>query len=167
MKIIILFITFALSVFSQTASLKVLTINTWCGLDFQGIIKMGEYETSERKETRFLMLIEQLRDIKPDIIFLQEVNPAGKYSSRLADSLDFDEIHQVSNAGIKFGPLGFPVNLKYGNTILADKKFKLEYFDLWKLGGSFGIFGDPLTIHFDESNFAIVGKILVNDSPFI
>ena len=165
MKIIFFLFAFAIQIFSQSSCLKIITINTWCGLDFQGTIKMGEYETPERKEARFDVLLEQLRALKPDVIFLQEANPVGKYSARLADSLDFNEIHQVYNAGIKFGSIGIPSNLKYGNTILANKKFKLEFFDVWKLGGSFGIFGDPLTIHFSESDFALVGKILIDNTP--
>ncbi|HUX93666.1 MAG TPA: hypothetical protein VMV36_07655, partial [Ignavibacteriaceae bacterium] len=126
---------------------------------------MGEYETSERKELRFNLLLHQLRIIKPDVIFLQEANPVGKYSSRLADSLCFYEIHQVCNAGIKLGTIGLPLNLKEGIAILADKKLHLKYFDVWKLGGSFGVFGDALTIHFDESNFALVGKISIDEIP--
>lgn len=165
MKTLIFFIAFSTLLLSQSSSLKIITINVWTGLDFQGFFKMGEYESYEKREERFKILLEQLSVIKPDVIFLQEANPVGAYSARLADSLGLDEIHQVCNAGIKFGPIGFPVNLKYGNAILADKKLKLSIFDVWKLGGSFGIFGDALTIHFDESNFALVGKILVDNTP--
>jgi len=132
MKIIFFLFVFVIQVFSQISCLKIITINTWCGLDFQVVIKMGEYETPERKEARFDILLEQLRAIKPDVIFLQEANPIGKYSARLADSLDFDEIHQVFNAGIKFGSVGIPSNLKYGNTILANKKYNFHLFHFLK-----------------------------------
>ena len=118
-----------------------------------------------RKAERFNILLKQLKMFYPDVIFLQEANPVSEYSSRLADSLGFDEIHQVCNAGIKFGPFGFPSNFKEGISILANRKLQLKYFDVWKLGGSFGVFGDAVTIHFDESNFALTGKILVDSSP--
>ncbi len=165
MKIICLILFISISVLAQDTRLKIVSFNVWSGLDYKGKIKMGEYETSERKEQRFNLLLHQLRIIKPDVIFLQEANPVGKYSSRLADSLGFYEIHQVCNAGIKLGTIGLPLNLKEGIAILADKKLNLKYFDVWKLGGSFGVFGDALTIHFDESNFALVGKISIDEIP--
>ncbi len=165
MKIICLLIFISISALAQDTSLKIVTFNVWAGLDYIGKMKMGEYETSERKEQRFNLLLHQLRIIKPDVIFLQEANPAGKYSSRLADSLGFYEIHQVCNAGIKIGAVGIPSNLNEGIAILADKKLNLKYFDVWKLGGSFGVLGDALSIHFDEFNFALVGRISIDDTP--
>ncbi|MCL5028345.1 MAG: BamA/TamA family outer membrane protein [Bacteroidetes bacterium] len=165
MKIFYLFLLISISVFAQDAKLKIVSVNVWSGLDYHGILKMGEYETTEKKEARFNLLLNELKAIKPDVIFLQEVNPVAAYSARLADSLNFDEIHQVCNAGIKIGSLGFPINSKEGITILTDKKLGMKLFDIWKLEGSFGVFGDVLTIHFDESNFALVGKILVDNTP--
>jgi endonuclease/exonuclease/phosphatase family metal-dependent hydrolase len=165
MKIFYLLFLVNLCSIAQINKLKIVTINVWTGLDFQGTFKIGEYEPDERREARFSLLLEQLKIIKPDIIFLQEANPVSKYSSRLADSLDFDEIHQVCNAGIKLGPVGIPVNLKYGNVILANKNLQLQYFDTRKLGGGFGLFGDAAAFHFNESNFALVGKILVGNTP--
>lgn len=103
--------------------------------------------------------------LQPDVIFLQEANPVGKFASNLADKLCYDEIHQVCNRGIKFGPLGIPSNFKEGIAILARKDFNLVEQYTSKLTGSFGIYGDILTIHFDESRFFIVGKIKVNDAP--
>ncbi len=166
MKIIALLITFSLSVFSQSSSLKILTINVWSGLDYHGNFKMGEYETPARKEARFKLLLNKLKVLKPDVIFLQEANPVGKFSARLADSLSFEEIHQVCNAGIKISSYGIPSNLKEGITILANPKLELDYYDSWKLSSSFGIIGEPLSVHFSESNFALVGKIKVEGMPF-
>ncbi len=158
-----LFISFF--TFSQINSLKVLTINVWSGLDYRGTFSFGEYESDEIREKRFEVLLKQIKMLQPDVIFLQEANPVGKYSAKLADELGYDEIHQVCNGGIKFGPLGLPSNFKEGIAILVRKDLLLEEHHTSKLTGSFGIYGDMLTIHFDESHFFIVGKIMVNDTP--
>ncbi len=173
MKISFLILLVSVSIFAQPSynelhfrKLKIITVNAWSGLDYQGTIKMGEYESAERRNSRFKLLLKQLRTIKPDVIFLQEANPVGEYAERLADSLSFNEIHQVCNAGIKVGSIGIPSNLKEGIAILADPKLKLEYADTWKLAGSFGLFGDPLSTNFSESNFALVGKIKIESAGF-
>ncbi len=152
--------------FAQTRSIKIITINVWSGLDYNGFFIMGEYESPERREERFIILLKKIREISPDIIFLQEANPVDKYAERLADSLSFDEIHQVCNAGIKFWSVGMPSNFKEGIAIIADQKLKLNYINTWKLGGPFGLFGDLISFHFNESNFALVGKIKVEGSAF-
>jgi endonuclease/exonuclease/phosphatase family metal-dependent hydrolase len=149
----------------QPPRLRLLTINVWTGLDYVGWWRMGEYESAEQREVRFRSLVIQLKRLDPDVIFLQEVNPVSGYASRLADSLSFDEIHQVCVAGIKFGPLGIPSNFKEGNAILARRSLNLRRHDVWKLSGSPGIFGDAITIHFDESIFALVGKITTDNTP--
>ena len=163
MKILAYVVFLSSLVFAQTKSLTILTINVWSGLDYNGSFKMGEYESPERREERFNILLAETRKSSPDVIFLQEANPVDKYAERLADSLSFDEIHQVCNAGIKFGPVGIPSNFKEGIAILADPKLNLNYINTWKLGGSFG---DLISFHFNESNFALVGKINVNGSVF-
>jgi endonuclease/exonuclease/phosphatase family metal-dependent hydrolase len=147
--------------------LRVLTINVWSGLDYTGNIHCGDYENDTRRELRFQILLTQIRRLDPDIIFLQEANPVDTYTTRLADSLSFQEIHLVCNAGIKFGPIGLPTNLKEGIAILARRSLALEVFDVWKLSGSPGIYGDAITIHFDQSIFALVGKITVDGSPIM
>ncbi len=164
MKALIISIFLTSFIFAQTEKLKIITINVWSGLDYYGTFKMGEYEPFERREQRFKILISEIRKISPDIIFLQEANPVDKFAEKLADSLSFNEIHQVCNAGIKFGSFGIPSNLKEGMAILANTRLKLGYYDTWKLGGPFGLFGDPITIHFSESNFALVAKIKIEGS---
>lgn len=155
----------AIPSFAQNSDLKILTINVWSGLDYQGTFSYGEYESDKVREKRFQSLFTQIKKLDPDVIFTQETNPIGRFASRLADALDFDEIHQVCIAGIKFGPLGIPSNLKEGIVILTRKNLQLKEFDVWKLSGSLGLYGDILSIHFDESIFALAGKIKINDTP--
>ena len=152
------------SALSQQKSLRLLTINVWSGLDYVGSWRMGEYESADRREIRFQLLLAQIRQIDPDVILLQEANPVSQFAARLSDSLSFDQIHQVCNAGIKFGPIGIPSNFKEGIAILARRSLDLKPHDVWKLSGSPGLYGDILSIHFDESIFSIVGKIRVGET---
>ncbi|MGD0338501.1 MAG: BamA/TamA family outer membrane protein [Bacteroidota bacterium] len=152
---------------TPVSHLRILTINVWSGLDYIGNIRCGDYEHDDRRELRFQALLAQIRQLDPDIIFLQEANPVGAYAARLADSLSFDEIHLVCNAGIKLGPIGLPTNLKEGIAILARRSLALELFDVWKLSGAPGIYGDAITVHFDQSIFALVGKITVDRTPIM
>jgi len=146
-------------------TLRLLTVNVWSGLDYSGTFSYGYYEPQERRELRFRTLVERIRMVNPDLLFIQEANPVGPYAGKLADSLGFDEIHQVCNGGIKIGPVGIPTNLKEGVAILARPALRLSIVDAWKLSGSPGVHGDPLTIHFDESNFALTGLVHWNDRP--
>ena len=149
---------------AEATHLRFLTINVWSGLDYEGFFKYGEYESKLRRGQRFDLLLTQIRELDPDVIFLQEANPAGRYARRLADMLDYDQIHKVVNGGIKFGPLGLPVNLKEGLAILARKSLDLHRFAAWKLSGPFGFYGDVLTIHFSESTWALAGSIRIGAS---
>lgn len=145
--------------------LRVLTINVWSGLDYEGFASFGEYEPRERRERRFAVLVDRIKALAPDVVFLQEVNTAARFASRLAGELGFTEIHQVVNGGIKLGPLGVPSNFKEGVAILARPSLRLRRHDVWKLSGPFGLFGDFLTFHFDEAIFSLVGKVLVDETP--
>lgn len=147
-------------------SLKILTINIWSGVDYKGIWRFGEYESAEQRERRFLVLVEQIQTLDPDIIFIQEENFLNRYVKRLADTLSYVDITQVVNAGIKIGTLGPPVNFKEGKAILARPSLRLDKVDAWKLSGSPGIQSAGLTVHFDETVIALVGKIFVDDVPF-
>ena len=147
------------------SALRLLTINVWSGLDYKGSLRFGEYESRRQRRARYHSLLAQIRGQNPDIIFLQEVNPAAGFSARLARDLGFSRCHQVCIGGIKLGPLGIPSNCKEGNAILARKSLRLQKVEDWKLSGSFGLFGDALTIHFDQAIFAQWARIFVDDRP--
>ncbi|HTX20128.1 MAG TPA: endonuclease/exonuclease/phosphatase family protein [Bacteroidota bacterium] len=155
----------AVSLRAGEKSLRVVTFNVWSGLDYSGSLRMGEYETQAEREERFRLLVSQVRSLDPDILLLQEVNPAGGFARRLADSLGYDEIHQVCIAGLKIGPLGIPSNLNEGNAILARPSLRLKLQTVWKLSGPPGVVGDVFSFHFSENIFALVGKITVGGLP--
>lgn len=145
--------------------LRLLTINVWSGLDYKGNLRFGAYEPRRTRQARYRSLLAQIRELDPDVIFLQEANPAAGFSARLARDIGFSRCHQVCIGGIKLGPLGIPVNCKEGNAILARKSLHLRKVEDWKLSGSFGLFGDALTIHFDEAIFAQWAQIIIDDRP--
>ncbi len=145
--------------------LRLLTINAWSGLDYQGFFKFGEYESAERREARFAALVQQVKALDPDVVFVQEANFAGRYAHHLAAALGLTEIHQVLNGGIKLGPIGLPVNFKEGMAILARPELRLRRHDVWKLSGPFGLYGDAVSFHFGEAVFSLVGKVLINETP--
>ncbi len=153
--------------FAGHDSLRVVTINVWSGLDYRGTVRFGEYETMDRREKRFDLLVSGLRRLAPDVVFIQEANPVDRFSSRLADSLGFDEVHQVCNAGVKFAALGIPSNFKEGIAILARKGLRLRSYAVWKLSGSFGVYGDLITVHFDESEFAQAATIEIGGNKML
>jgi endonuclease/exonuclease/phosphatase family metal-dependent hydrolase len=73
-----------------------------------------------------------------------------------------DEIHQVVNAGIKVGPLGFPSNLKEGLVILARPELSVRKVKTWKLSGGAGFHSDILTFHTSKAVMALTAAINVN-----
>jgi endonuclease/exonuclease/phosphatase family metal-dependent hydrolase len=155
-------ILFSALVFGAGETLRVLTVNMWSGLDYQGTARFGTYEAPADRAARFQSLLSQVRDLAPDLVFLQEVNPCGRMASRLARRLGYTEIHQYCIAGIKLGPLGVPVNCREGNAILARPRLRLAKEADWKLSGTFGLFGGALNLQVDQAIFALLGSISVN-----
>lgn len=147
---------------AQGDTLKVLTINVWSGLDYKGIFRSGDYETPDRREARFRSLVDQVKELSPDVIFVQEANPVDSYAARLASALDMDEVHQVVNGGKKIGSWGIPVNLKEGLVILARPDVSLVKVDAWKLSGTWGIHTDLISFHHTEAVIVLVAKITVS-----
>jgi endonuclease/exonuclease/phosphatase family metal-dependent hydrolase len=142
-------------------TLKVVTMNIWTGLDYVGNRRIGEYEPDSVREQRSRILIKGLRQLEPDIIALQEVNPVTSLGSAIAGALGYDCIYERANAGCKIGVIGFPTNLNEGLVILAKKSLHLEFVDVWSLADGFGLFGNVLSLHWTERRLALVGKIRI------
>lgn len=155
------FLSFGSGPFSElwSQSIRVATLNVWSGLDYRGTWTVGEYETDAARAKRLNAVAVELRLADADVILLQECNPVHGVGSGLASALGYDWIAQRVNAGIKFGPLGFPVNLNEGLVILARKDLALEFVDVWRLSNTLGAFGNVVSFHFAEHNIALVGKI--------
>jgi endonuclease/exonuclease/phosphatase family metal-dependent hydrolase len=147
------------SAFGQT--LKVMTMNIWTGLDYIGNRRIGEYEPPAVRDQRTRMLVKELKNIQPDVVALQEVNPVHALGSAIADELGYDCIYERANAGLKIGEIGFPKNLNEGLVILARKSLRLEFVDVWDLSDGFGLFGNVASLHWTERRLALVGKIRI------
>jgi len=144
---------------AQAGSLRVLTINVWSGLDYSGLLKMGEYESAGERDARFHSLVGYLKELVPDVIFIQEANPVVRYAVDLASALSMDEVHQVVNGGIRIGSMGIPVNLREGLAILARPGLELRKTGAWKLSGPPGMHSDLVSFHFGEVVLALAGNI--------
>jgi len=145
--------------------LRILTLNVWSGLDYIGTLSAGDYEPPGRRAARFAELVRQTREFDPDVILLQEVNPAGRFARRLASALGFDFVRDVYLSGIKIGPLGIPTNLREGNATLARPGLGLKKAASWRHSGGFGFAGSFLSFHFDEIVGSLVARITVQGLP--
>jgi len=94
---------------------------------------------------------------------VQEANPLAQYVERLADSLKFDEIHQVCHAGVKIAGLGVPSNFEEGIAILAAPALSLHFERAAKIGGAFGLHGSALSFHFSDTAVALEGSFICGD----
>ena len=62
-------------------TLRILTINVWSGVDYRGTLRFGEYESRARRELRFRSLVQQIEELSPDVIFVQEANTVARYAA--------------------------------------------------------------------------------------
>ncbi len=153
------FLSFTISTFAD--ELKVVTINVWSGLDYEGTLKMGEYEPKDVRKGRYRLLVDELKRIDPDIIGINEANRLPRYARRLARDLGMNFIYSVGMGGIKIGCIGLPVNFREGDAILAKKKYNLKFLGRKRLSGG-GIINNLFTFHFSEANQVMGGFIKVS-----
>jgi endonuclease/exonuclease/phosphatase family metal-dependent hydrolase len=144
---------------------RMIDINVWSGSDYQGLLEFTSWETPSQAEKRYQILLANLKEANPDVIFIQESTPVDRYTRRLAKDLNMDQIHQVCIAGIKIFGIGPPLGFKEGNAILARKGLELTKLDDWKLSGGPGIYGDNISFHYDETVSALLGRISIDGKP--
>jgi endonuclease/exonuclease/phosphatase family metal-dependent hydrolase len=142
----------------HSEEVKVVTINVWAGLDYEGTLKMGEYEQRDVWKKRYQILVEELRALDPDIIAINEGNELPRYARRLARDLEMDFVYAVGMGGIKIGCAGIPTNFREGDAILAKKDLHMKSLGKKRLSGG-GIITNFFTFHFTEAN-QVVGGII-------
>ena len=142
-----------------TQNLRIVTINVWAGLDYKGSLKMGEYQAPETRERRTRILLDQLSELDPDVIAVNEANKLPRYARNLSGELGYDRIHHVGLGGLRAGLLGLPLNLREGDVILARKSLRLERAGRRQLSG--GPVGNFFTCHFADATQVIGGRISV------
>ncbi len=138
--------------------LKLITLNTWSGLTYRGIVRAKEYESSEIRELRFRGLFEELTRINADVIVLNEVNPLPHYANRLAAIMNMDCMYHIGISGLRIGKFGFPVNLKEGDLILAKKHLHLKPLARTQIAGA-GIVNRHFSYHTKNATQALAGVI--------
>ncbi len=141
--------------------LTVVTINVWSGLDYEGTLKMGEYESREVREKRYQVLLSELKRLDPDVVGINEANLLPRYARRLARDLAMDYVYSVGMGGLRIGPVGIPTNFREGDAILARKGLGLSSLGKKRLSGG-GIITNFVTLHASESNQVIGATIVVN-----
>lgn len=138
----------------QNISLKVANYNFWHGLG-EGLFKRKELEPPSYKKRRFQEQINVLKQIKPDILFLQEVNPVSSLSEKIAQELDMSYVFQETNCGISALGLSLPVNLNMGISVLVRSPLKIKKIIGLKLSGPVGFCNPYLTFQYAEFRYAL------------
>lgn len=54
----------------KASSLRILNLNVWSGLDYEGAFRLGEYEKKGERDKRFQLLVKEIKKIDPDVICL-------------------------------------------------------------------------------------------------
>ena len=147
--------------------MKILTFNLWHGLARTGRVRLKSAEAPGKKDLRLNGFLRLARDAQPDLILVQEANPAQGTARRIASFLGMNEIHKVSNAGMKF-VIGFPPSYRSGLVILARKELGLKRIGAFKLPGSgFGRTGDRFSFQLSEHRYALAGRIQWEGRPLV
>ena len=139
----------------QNISLKIINYNLWHSLGSTGFLKRRVLEPESHKEQRFQEQIKILKQEKPDILFLQEVNPVASLSRRIAKELDMSYVFQNTNCGLSLGGLGLPINLDMGIAILVRSPLKIKKILGQKLSGPPGTCNPYLTFQYAEFRYAL------------
>lgn len=140
-------------------TLKVITYNTWHGLNGKGTFEFGRLEPKGRHELRQKWQLQEFKKMDADLLFLQEVCPLTETSEHLARVLQMDQVHQLDQSGMKIAGRGLPRNLSTGLTILAKRRFELKKLAALKLSGGRGALFDWGSFQFSEFRYALLAEI--------
>ena len=140
---------------STLREIRILTINVWSGLTYEGFFKIGQYP--DDSERRFGLLLKEIRKIQPDVIAIQEANPLPSYAQVLAKNLNYQVIYRVALGGIRFGSLGIPTNLREGDVLLIRRPWSIVDLGRKHLVGN-GIATNWFCFHFGDITQVILGQ---------
>ena len=146
-------------------TLHAVTLNAWHGLRPEAALRL-DGEPAVRREVRLAGQLQALADIAPDLLFLQELNPAPGLARRYAVALGHDEVHKVDSCGIRIGGCGVPTNVRSGLAILARPGLGLRRLGASRLSGS-GLCSDVAGFQLAESRYALFAEITLGESPVL
>lgn len=152
----------AYSPLSPHQPLRILTINVWSGLTYDLGFSVKRYPDDH--ERRYAELLQRIRDLKPDIIAIQEANPLPRYAERLAGDLDFRVISHVALGGMRLWSLGIPTNLREGDAILVRKPFTLVSLERGRLQGG-GLVTNGVCIQLGEQTQVLLARAIIHGRP--
>ena len=138
----------------QPLKLKIINYNLWFGLG-EGFFKREELEPPQYKQKRFQHQLNLLREVQPDILFIQEVNPVRTQTQEIADYLNMDYVFQRTNCGVSLLGLGIPVNLNMGISILVRPPLRIDKILGLKLSGPIGSCHALMSFQYAEFRYAL------------
>lgn len=147
-------------------SFKVVTWNAWHGLD-TGEFWVTLTESPEENQARLQHQVKQLAGERPDVIFLQEVNPlpdrALAYVAGLKEhGLAYRQVHQVDACGIRrSGGPGLIPGLNNGLVILAKEELELQKLDGLKLSGDVGRCESRSGYQLEELRYGLIAEVTI------
>lgn len=106
--------------------MRFVTYNLWHGLSPSTPVAFEALEPVSRRSLREKLQIEVLRELKPDVCFFQEVNPAARRAPELAQALEMECAIQPDLVGLKLFGVGLPLNLNSGLAVMASKSHGLR-----------------------------------------
>jgi endonuclease/exonuclease/phosphatase family metal-dependent hydrolase len=143
---------------------KVLTYNALHGLEVHRFwVRVGE--SPEQRAARFAFRIDQLAEVQPDLIFLQEVNPLPEMAQDYVAALErrgvhYSQVHQVDACGLRVAPgLALLPGLNNGLVILAKAPFQVRKIEGLKLSGGIGGCHDRWGLQFGEPRYALIAEV--------
>jgi endonuclease/exonuclease/phosphatase family metal-dependent hydrolase len=148
------------------AGLRVLTFNVWHGLRSGESRTKFPGEDEERRERRFAWQIRSIRQLDPDVLFLQEVNPNQRGARNYARALGYEEIHKVTSCGIHIPPIKIPKNVNEGLAILARPGLGLRRVQTKRLSGNAACTA-TFGLQTKESRYVLLGEITVEGSKVL
>ena len=149
------------------ATLDVLTFNVWHGLRSGESRKKFPGEEPDRADERFAWQIEKIKQLDPDVMLFQEVNPNQPQSRRYAEALGYDEIHKVTSCGLHLGAIyKIPKNVNEGIAILAKPEHGLRRIGKTRLSGDAKC-SATWGFQTKESRYVLFGEITVDDQKVL
>lgn len=147
--------------------MRVVTWNLWHGLSPTEKWWFEELEPQGRRELRFELQEEILKDLSADICLFQEVNPVRARSKKIARALGCAEIHQADSKGLKLFNIGFPLNLNSGLSIVHSKKLKCLDIQFTNLSGSSPLLSDWGSIQWEENRVLLAATFEAQNGRLI
>ncbi|BFU96296.1 MAG: exported protein of unknown function [Nitrospira sp.] len=145
-------------------TLKFLTFNALHGLA-TGRVSVALGETPEQNRRRFQLFIKQLELERPDVVFLQEVNPLPERAQYYVEALEalglhYRVVYQVDACGVRFsGDRALFPDLNNGLAILAKDELELKKIVGLQLSGDLGNCRSNSGFQLGELRYGLIAEI--------